>query len=73
MTPLVGHNENREKLNWLANSPDLNPIENMWMILKDAVQRNKACPRNIDGLKVVLEREWKSISETMLLQLFYAL
>ena len=73
MTPLVGHNENREKLNWPANSSNLNPIENMWMILKDGVQRNKACPRNIDGLKVVLEREWKSISETKLLQLFYAL
>ena len=73
MTPLVGNNENIEKLNWRANSLDLNPIENTWMILKDAIQSNKACPRNIDGLKAVLEREWKSISETKLLQLFYAL
>ena len=62
-----------EKLNWPANSPDLNPIENLWKILKDAVQRNKACPRNIDGLKVVLEREWKSISETKLLQLCHSM
>jgi hypothetical protein len=57
----------------LQNSPDLNPIENLWMILKYAIQRNKACPRNIDGLKVVLERECKSISETKLLQLCHSM
>jgi transposase len=62
-----------EKLNWPANSPDLNPIENLWIILKDAVQHIKACPRNLDGLKVVLEREWKSISETKLLQLCHSM
>ena len=39
-----------EKLNWPTNSLNINSIENLWMIRKDAVERNKACPRNIDGL-----------------------
>ena len=62
-----------EKPNWLANSHDLNPIENLWKILKDIVQHSNACPRNIDALKVVLEKEWKSMSDTKLLQLCHSM
>jgi len=62
-----------EKLNWLANSPNLNPIENLYKILKDVVQHCKACPRNLDALKVVLKKEWKSINCTKLVQLCYSM
>ncbi|CAG8651371.1 11417_t:CDS:1, partial [Ambispora gerdemannii] len=33
------------------NSPDLNPIENIWKVLKDNVQNYEAFPRSIDELK----------------------
>ena len=46
-----------EKLDWPANSLDLNPIENLWKILKDVVQDGSICPKNLDDLKVVIERE----------------
>ena len=62
-----------EKLNRPANSPDLNPIENVWRMLKDVVQHSKECPRNLDVLKLVLEREWKLVNGTKLLQLCHSM
>jgi hypothetical protein len=41
----------------LPNSPDLNPIENLWKILKDAVQHGSICPKNTSDLRVVIARE----------------
>ena len=62
-----------EKLNWPANSPDLNPIENVWRMLKDVVQHGKECPRNLEVMKVVLEKEWNLVSGTKLLQLCHSM
>ncbi len=45
-------------LDWPANSPDLNPIENIWDIIKRKM-RNKR-PKNADKLKKVKET-WASI------------
>jgi transposase len=38
-----------EKLVWLANSPYLNPIENMWKILKANIQK-KHRPKNLEEM-----------------------
>ena len=32
-------NHNLEKIEWLAQSPNLNSIKNMWKLLKDAMQK----------------------------------
>jgi transposase len=37
------------KMNWPANSPDLNPIENVWRLLKYRI--GKRLPRTIDQLR----------------------
>ncbi len=42
-------------LDWPANSPDLNPIENIWAIVKRKM-RNKR-PKN-DGLKATVKETW---------------
>ncbi len=46
-------------LDWSANSPDLNPIENLWGIVKRKM-RNKR-PKNADELKTTVKETWASI------------
>ncbi len=46
-------------LDWPANSPDLNPVENLWSIVKRKM-RNKR-PKNADELKATVKETWASI------------
>ena len=55
------HVHGMKKLLWLANSPDLNPIENLWKILKDVVQK-ESLPRNRDELVETLQQVWEEVS-----------
>ncbi|GBC36392.1 IS630 family transposase [Rhizophagus irregularis DAOM 181602=DAOM 197198] len=45
-------------IDWPANSPDLNPIENIWKQLKDNIQARKTFLRTVSELKVALSKEW---------------
>ena len=53
-----------EVMNWPSNSPDLNPIENLWSIVKHNVE--KRMPANIDDLKEYLAEEWDKIPNALL-------
>ena len=46
-------------LDWPANSPDLNPIENAWYILKRRIQKRK--PKPIKDLKLFCMEEWENL------------
>ncbi len=46
-------------LDWPANSPDLNPIDNLWSIVERKM-RNKR-PKNADELKATVKETWASI------------
>ncbi len=46
-------------LNWPANSPDLNPIENLWGIVKRKMRDTR--PNNADDLKATVKATWASI------------
>jgi transposase len=58
--------ENRgiQLLGWPANSPDLNPIENVWSILKERVR--KRCPQSKENLRQVAIEEWDSIPQKVI-------
>ncbi len=44
-------------MDWLSMSPDLNPIEHLWGILKQKVEERKVS--NIHQLRDVVVEEWK--------------
>ncbi|KAL0199311.1 hypothetical protein M9458_007851 [Cirrhinus mrigala] len=48
---------------WPGNSPDLNPIENLWSILKRRVDKQK--PTNSDKLQEVIMKEWVAVSQDL--------
>ena len=48
-----------ELLEWPSNSPDVNPIENIWSIVKRNVEKRK--PVNIDELEFFLAEEFRNI------------
>lgn len=52
--------ENIEIMKWPAQSPDLNPIENLWKILGDKVMAKK--PTTVTELWKRLEEEWTKIT-----------
>ena len=62
-----------EKLAWLANGFDLNPLENVWKLLKDVIQHGQICPKNLEELKMTLQREWRSISSVKLCNLCHSM
>jgi transposase len=43
-------------INWPANSPDLNPIDNLWAMLKKAISLKK--PVGVEATKQLLLQEW---------------
>ncbi len=46
-------------LDWPANSPDLNPIQNLWGIVKRKMRDTR--PNNADELKATVKETWASI------------
>ena len=60
-----------ETIDWPSNSPDINPIENMWSIFKQRVEKRK--PSNIDELDQFLHEEWKKVDMTVISNLVHFL
>ena len=52
--------ENVTVMDWPAQSPDINPIQNVWKLLNE--QSKKRNPSNVDELWSYLKEEWAKIS-----------
>ena len=62
-------------LEWPSNSPDLNPIENLWAILKRRVEKhvNKLLAKKksitIDVFLDIIQKEWEGIDNEIFINL----
>lgn len=61
MTKAWKENNNIPTLTWPAQSPDVNIIENIWLLLKNQVKRHMMNIDTVDDLKAVLQHAWLSI------------
>uniref|UniRef100_A0A8C4REL1 Transposase n=1 Tax=Erpetoichthys calabaricus TaxID=27687 RepID=A0A8C4REL1_ERPCA len=63
ITKWLGEQNIKMLVPWPGNSPDLNPIENLWSILKRRVDKQK--PTNSDKLQALIMQEWVAISQDL--------
>ena len=56
-----------EVLDWPSYSQDLNPIENLWSIVKGNVE--KQMPKNVNELKCYMAEKWRDIPKSTLISL----
>jgi transposase len=58
-------------LKWPSNSPDINPIEKLWSIIKRQVEKRK--PKNLNELETFMNDEWQKIDPQILINLVNAM
>ena len=56
-----------EVIDWPSNSPDLNPIENLWAIVKRNTELRM--PSNLTELQQFMIEEWNAIPNNLLINL----
>ena len=56
--------EGIQKVNWPANSPDFNPIEHIWHLMKKRILKRRDSERitTATDMKRVLKEEWEKIT-----------
>ena len=60
-------NKGYKVLPWVSQSPDLNPIENLWSILEDMMKDRK--PQNEDQLFECIQKAWDLVPKDLLQRL----
>jgi len=63
--------QNRIKVlqDWPSQSPDLNPIENLWSELERQLKKHTPRPKNKQDLFSILQEEWNAIPTSKYIKL----
>ena len=59
------HSKKVELLPWPLQSPDLNPIEELWSIVESGLRKRESGPCNIRELEKMVIEEWESIPKDL--------
>ncbi len=68
---LLFHTKCWQVLDFPTYSPDLNPIENLWFVFKEQVERLN--PETAEELEEVMRVEWESFSSEYLTKLAHSM
>jgi transposase len=60
-------------IDWPPQSPDMNPIENIWDYLDKKVRERVEKPRNLDELWELIRQEWYKIDKDLLRKLYLSM
>ena len=55
-----------ETLTWPPNSPDLNPIEQVWYLIKTTIQKMNPRPMTVPSLKEAIKKAWNEFDVNIL-------
>lgn len=54
---------NIERLDWPANSPDMNPIEHVWDYVQRRIHQRDNPPITLEELRIAAQEEWNNIPQ----------
>jgi transposase len=60
-------------LDWPPQSPDINPIENLWSILDKKIRKQEKKPVNVEELWEILQKEWYKIDLEIIRNLYISM
>jgi hypothetical protein len=62
---------NTKVSDWSAGCPDLNPIEAVWKLMKDIMEKHR--PKTISQLKAIISKVWDNFNQDLVKSLIYSM
>jgi hypothetical protein len=56
------HENGLKRMSWSAQSPNLNPIENLWRLIKLRISGRRHRVHSVEEMKRVIEDEWNNLT-----------